>query len=52
MASAGQALTGIADALSSPNLPWRSSQEAAAGLTEPLRGGTALEERLPRTSPR
>ena len=47
MASAGQTLTGIADALSSPNLPWRSSQEAAAGLTEPLRGGTALEERLP-----
>ena len=52
MASAGQVLTGIADALSSPNLPWRSSQEAAAGLTEPLRGGTALEERLPPTSPR
>jgi uncharacterized membrane protein YccC len=47
MTSAGQVLTGIADALSGPHLPWRSSQEAAAGLTGPLRGGTALEERLP-----
>jgi uncharacterized membrane protein YccC len=47
LAAAERVLTGVAEALSSQSLPWLPSQETTAGLTEPLRGGTALEERLP-----
>ena len=55
LASAERVLTGIGDALATQGLPARAWRRATAPLTttattpltEPLRGGTALEERLP-----
>ena len=47
LGSAARVLTGIAEALTGTRLPWQGSGVATRGLTDPLRGGTALEEQLP-----